>query len=254
MSEEKKTIAIDDLFAAGSHYGFSKSRRHPSVIPYIFGSKAGSDIIDLDQMSEQIAEVTDALHAYGKDGKTVLLVGTKTEVSRIVRNIAEAAEMPYVTNRWIGGVITNFTEIKKRLSRLKELIQEKESGELDRKYTKKERVMIGREVDKLNFNFGGISDLSKRPDALLVIDPRYEEIAVTEAQSAGIPVLAIAGTDTNIRDLDNVVVANDALSTSITLILKTLTDAYQAGQKEYTPPAPRERTPARPRRTPAPRR
>lgn len=248
MSEDKKSITIDELFSAGAHYGFSKSRRHPSTIPYIYGSKAGSDIIDLEKTSEQIARVADVVYNYGEQGKKLLVVGTKTEVSRLVQNITETAEMPYVTNRWIGGVITNFTEIKKRLNRLKDLLTERESGELDRKYTKKERVVIGREVDKLHFNFGGIITLDKRPDAILVVDPRYEEIAVTEAQSANIPVIGISGTDTNIRDLDHVIVANDALTTSISLILQTLADAYVAGSKNYTPPARPERSASRPRR------
>ena len=249
MSEEQKTVTVDALFAAGAHYGFSKSRRHPSTIPYIYGTKAGSDIINLEKTNAQIESIAQVIETYGEQGKKLLVVGTKTEVSQLVKNLAEAAEMPYVTNRWIGGVITNFTEIKKRLNRLKDLIAEREAGELDRKYTKKERVVIGREVDKLQYNFGGIITLDKRPDAILVVDPRYEEIAVTEAQSAGIPVIGIAGTDTNIRDLDQVVVANDALTTSVQLILQTLIKAYTTGSKNYTPPARPERTQAR-RNTP----
>ena len=254
MSEENTTVTIDQLFAAGAHYGFSKSRRHPSTIPSIYGNKAGSDIIDLEQMAESIAAVSEALRNYGKDGKNVLLVGTKTEISRLVKKAAEAAEMPYVTNRWIGGTITNFTEVKKRINRLKELVEERESGELDRKYIKKERVVISREIDKLNYNFEGIISLDKRPDVLLVVDPRYEEIAVNEAHAAGIPVVAIAGTDTKITDLEHVVVANDALSTSVAYILTQLIDAYKAGVKEYVPPARHERSAARPRRSTTPRR
>jgi small subunit ribosomal protein S2 len=176
-----------------------------------------------------------------------LFVGTKDEASKIVKAAAEKAEAPYVTNRWIGGMLTNFTEIKKRITRLETLTNEKTTGELDRKYTKKERVVIGREAAKLEFNFFGLSQLNKLPDMLLVVDPRHDHIAVTEAAEKNIPVMALTSTDGDASVIKHPVVANDALQTSVSLIVAELTDAYIEGKSAYVPvekpaAAPRRRT------------
>lgn len=240
MSEN--TNLVDRLFAAGAHFGFSKSRRHPSVKNFIFGSKQGTDIIDLEQTVAQIEAAKKALFEAGEQGKTVLFVGTKDEASKLVKAAAEKAEMPYVTNRWIGGMLTNFSEIKKRIERMKSLISERESGELERKYTKKERVVIGREIDKLSFNFGGIETLERTPAMLVVVDPRHDEIAVTEANDSKIPVVAVMSSDCDATKVAKPVMVNDALSSSIELVLAELTEAYAEGKKNYVP------APARPRR------
>jgi small subunit ribosomal protein S2 len=235
-------MTIQQLFNAGAHFGFKKSRRHPSVAPYVFTTKDGSDVIDLEQTAAQIERAKEVLDAAGKNGHVVLFVGTKDESARIVRDAAERAEAPYVTNRWIGGMLTNWTEMKKRINRLEVLINEKDSGELERKYTKKERVVIGRETDKLTFNFGGIKDMPKTPDLMVVVDPRADHIAVAEAAEKNIPVLALMGTDNNAELVKYPVVANDSLTDSITLILSELLDAYKAGKAAYVPPKPVEQT------------
>lgn len=240
MSENSNLI--ERLFSAGSHFGFSKSRRHPSVKSFIFGSKEGTDIIDLEQTVAQIEAAKKVLFEAGENGKNVLFVGTKEEASQLVTATALKVEMPYVTNRWIGGMITNFSEIKKRIERLKSLTAERESGELERKYTKKERVVIGREVDKLTFNFGGIQTLDRTPAMLVVVDPRHDSIAVQEANDANIPVIAIMSSDCDATKVANAVMVNDALTGSIELVLAELSDAYAEGKKNYTP------APARPRR------
>jgi len=233
-----KNNLIDRLFAAGAHFGFQKSRRHPTVKPYIFGAKQGTDIFDLEKTSELLVTAKSILEEAGKNGKTVLLVGTKEEVSKLVKKVAEKAECPYVTNRWIGGMITNFGEIKKRINRLASLTEEGESGELERKYTKKERVLIGRETDKLNFNFGGIKTLEKNPDMLVIVDPRHDHIAATEARERGIPTIAIMSSDNNVSKVDYPVVVNDTLTPSVSLVLDELISSYQEGKAAYVP-APR---------------
>jgi len=185
--EEKTTTnqpLIERLFAAGSHFGFQKSRRHPTVVPYIFGAKHGTDIFDLEKTSTLLDAAKEVMKKAGSQGKTVLFVGTKDEASAVVKEMAEKAEMPMVINRWIGGMLTNFGEIKRRLARLEDLVSQGESGELERKYTKKERVLIKREMEKLMFNFGGIRTLKKTPDLMVVVDPRHDSIAVTEAKDA----------------------------------------------------------------------
>jgi len=254
MSTENNTSLIERLFKAGSHFGFSKSRRHPSTVPFIFGSKNGTDIFDLEITAEQIAVAKKVLAEAGENGKKVLFVGTKEEVSKIVKAGAEKIEMPFVANRWIGGMLTNYSEIKKRIERLKTLTAERESGELERKYIKKERVVIGREVDKLEFNFGGIKDIERMPALLVVIDPRHDFIAVQEANDLKIPVVAIMSSDCDASKVQAPIMVNDALTTSVELALAELTDAYTEGRAKYTPPPARPARseggrPVRPRRT-----
>ena len=240
------TITVEQLFAVGAHYGFTKRRRHPSVLPYLYGSKEGNDIIDLDSTASQLAAGVKTIQEAVANGKTVLFVGTKDEAAQIVRSTAVELGAPYVTNRWIGGMLTNFSEVKKRIQRLETLQNERESGAWERKYTKKERVMLGRELAKLEFNFGGIQQLRKVPDLLVVIDPRFEQIAIEEAQTLNIPVLAVSGTDCNVKNITYPVVMNDSLKESVTLALQTFMDGYRAGlsaQKPATATATRSSVP-----------
>lgn len=247
MSQENSSL-IERLFKAGAHFGFTKSRRHPTVAPFIFGNKLGTDIIDLEQTAALLEEAKRVLKEAGEKGQTVMYVGTKDEVKKIVAEYAAKAEMPVVVNRWIGGMLTNFSEIRKRIERLKSLVAERESGELERKYIKKERVVIGREVDKLEFNFGGIQKIDRAPHLLLVVDPRHDFIAVQEATDMKIPVVAIMGSDCDVSLITKPVVINDALASSVTLALSELTEAYLEGKKSFTPaPARTVRPDTRPR-------
>ena len=163
-----------------------------------------------------------------------------------MKEAAEAAEMPYVVNRWIGGALTNFSEIKKRLARLATLTEEGETGELERKYTKKERVVIGRELDKLNFNFGGIKKIERTPHMMLVVDPRHDTIAVEEAKEMKMPLIGVMSSDSNISKIDHPVLVNDALQSSVQFALTELVEALNAGKAEYVPKPTRQNE--RPRR------
>jgi small subunit ribosomal protein S2 len=247
---------IERLFSAGAHFGFSKSRRHPSVSKYIFTHKDGNDIFDLEKTAVLVANAQAVLTEAGAHGKNVLFVSTKDEAAPYVKAAAAEVAMPYVTNRWIGGMLTNYSEIKKRIERMKALLAERESGELERKYTKKERVMIGREIDKLEFNFSGFSQLERLPDFMLVVDPRHDAIAVQEAHDAKVPVIAIMSSDCDASKVTYPVLVNDAHKASITLALKELTAAYAEGRKNYTAPTPRSfvRTTTDSSRTERPRR
>jgi small subunit ribosomal protein S2 len=240
---------IQRLFNAGAHFGFKKSRRHPTVVPYLFTTKDGVDIFDLEKTAATVESVKELVKQAGLAGKTVLFVGTKDEAVNIVKKSAEAAGAPYVVNRWIGGMLTNMSEVKKRINRLEALTNEATSGELERKYTKKERVMIGREMDKLAFNFGGIKDMTKTPDYMLVVDPRHDHIAVTEAKSRNVPVIAIMSSDCDASLINYPVVVNDSLQTSVSLILEEIATAYKEGASAYVPRpvAPREPISRRPR-------
>lgn len=245
-TNSSNSVLVDRLFKAGSHFGFKKSRRHPSMKPFLFGSKAGNDIFDLERSAELLAEAKAVVHKYASEGKTVLFVGTKEEANKLVRETAEKIGAPFVTNRWVGGMITNWTEVRKRLSRLFELIAQGESGELERKYTKKERVIIGREQAKLIYNFGGIRALDRIPDLFVIVDPRHDKLAVAEAREKNIPIVGIMSSDNNIKDVDYPVVINDTLRSSISLAIAELASAYEEGKKSFTPAASE---PARRRRT-----
>jgi small subunit ribosomal protein S2 len=245
QSETNTTSLIEKLFKAGAHFGFTKSRRHPTVAPYIFGSKQGTDIIDLEKTSALLAKAKEVVKETAKAGKVVLFVGTKEEIVTVVRDSATKIEMPFVVNRWIGGMLTNFAEIRKRIYRLNDLLGQGVSGELERKYTKKERVIIGREIEKLNFNFAGIKDMERLPGLLVIVDPRHDSIAAKEARVLNIPVIGIVSSDTNLKEVDYPIVANDTLQTSVRTLLEELGNAYAEGKSEFVPASQREEVKAR---------
>ncbi len=229
-----KTL-VERLFSVGAHFGFSKSRRHPTAAPYIFANKQGTDIIDLEKTVASLEAAKAVLHEAGKQGRAVLFVGTKEEITKTVQESAQSLEMPFVVNRWVGGMLTNFSEIKKRVQRLHDLVAQGESGLLERKYTKKERVIIGRELDKLTLNFAGIQKMDRLPYALVIVDPRHDAVALKEAQELKIPVVGVTSSDANLKLIQYPIVVNDGLQASVALVLSELTQAYTAGKSEFTP-------------------
>ena len=229
IKEESEKI-VEEMFSAGAQYGYSKSRRHPSVSSFIYSTRASGDIINLEKTASQLGEAEGFAMELGKDKKTILLVGTKAEARNSVKEAAESLDMPYVIERWIGGTISNFSEIKKRIAELEKYKKDSESGELE-KYTKKERTVMAKHMERLSRYYGGMSGLSKLPDALFIIDPREEEIAATEALSADIPVIALANSDSDIRNIKYPIVANDAALPSIKFFTEKIKDAYKTGSE-----------------------
>lgn len=225
MAKVNETL-VNDMFSAGAHVGYSKTRRHPSARPFIFDSRQKKDIIDLEQTAGQLDTVLEFLKELQGTDKQVLFVGTKPEARRIVREAAELIDMPYVTERWLGGTLTNNSEIKKRVERLIKLQDQSEKGELVAA-NKKERLMLGREIERLETKFGGIRTMKKTPVALFVVDPKKEEIAVTEARQMNIPVIALANTDCDISLLNHPIVANDTNVSSIAFFVKKIADALK---------------------------
>ena len=216
------------LFSVGAHFGFVKSRRHPSAKPFIFGSKNNLEIFDLGKTSKELEKALTFLGEKGREAVSGLWVGGKNEAREAVKKAGLELEMPYVAGRWIGGTLSNFSEIKKRIARLEELTNQKEKGELS-KYTKKERLLFDREIEKLTIYFGGLSRLKTMPKFLVVIDPKKEYIAVAEARKIGIPVVALAGSDSNLYELDYAIPGNDSSRQSIAFILGELVAAYKKG-------------------------
>ena len=220
---------VEKMFKAGAHYGYSKTRRHPSVAKYIYTTKNKVDIINLEKTTIMLESALLFVKNLGAQNKTVLFVGTKPEAKTATKDMAESLNMPYVTERWIGGTLSNFTEIKKRINELENYRKDSTTGGLD-KYTKKERVVMAKKMEKLTRYYSGLIGLKKAPDALLVIDARSEHIAATEARKSGIPVIALVNSDSNIKSLDYPIVANDAGIPSIKFFITAIGDAYKQGQ------------------------
>jgi small subunit ribosomal protein S2 len=231
------TTQLQDFSNAGVHFGYTRSRRHPSAVSFIYASKNRNDIFDLEQTAARLEKANDFLKSVAVTGRQVLFIGGKNEVSKIVEQAAVAADMPYCSTRWIGGTLTNYVQIKKRLDRLEQLRSERDRGEREM-FTKKERVMLDREIENLEFRFAGITSMKRLPAAVIVVDPRHDSIAVKEAVQLKIPVIAIANTDCDFDLLTYPVPANDATVKSVALVLNALKDAYRGA---YVPTAPVEK-------------
>lgn len=224
-----KSEKISAMFEAGCHYGYSKTRRHPTTAKYILGTKNKNDIIDLEASLSTLEKASNFIKKIGSENKQILFVGTKAEAKQIITDLSTKLEMPFVTERWIGGALTNFIEIKKRIAKLEELRSDKEKGELE-KYTKKERLLIDEKISKMNKNFGGLVSMKRLPDAVIVIDAKKEIIAVEEAQKMNIPVVSLVNTDTDMRKVEFPIIGNDASTSSILFFANELLGAYREGQ------------------------
>jgi len=233
---------IESMFQAGAHFGYSKTRRHPSFQQVLFGSKNRIDIIDLEKTGTYLNTAVEYVKESVKNGKNILFVGTKPEARKIMEEVVVPAEVPYVMERWVGGTLTNLSEMRKRIARLEELQGKKERGELD-VYTKKERLLFDRETEDLLRKFGGVVTLKQLPSIVCVIDPKHEETAVQEALRKKIPVIALAGSDCDISNIAYPIPANDSSLLSIRFFLNKIMEAYTEGLrareiKVETPNAP----------------
>lgn len=227
MTENTKTDAnLEELFKVGAHFGFGKSRRHPSMSPFIFGSKNRLDIFDLEKTDEYLQKAIEFVSKLAESKATILFVGGKNEAQNIVREEAEKIDMPYMASRWIGGTLTNFPEIRKRADMMLDLSSQKEKGELG-KYTKKERLLIDRKIEKLQKMFGGIKNMTALPKALFIVDPRFESTAFKEAKVMKIPVIALCGSDNNVAGIDYPIPGNDSNIASIRYFVSKIAEAYQ---------------------------
>ncbi len=222
--ETKKTI--ESMFGAGAHFGLGRSRRHPTISPFIFGTKNSTDIFDLEKTEALFAKVKIYIAQLAKEGKIILFVGGKKEAVSAIKASADALNMPYVDGRFIGGTMTNFGQVRKRVERYEKLISDREKGEL-LKYTKRERALLDKEIAKLEKMFLGIVSLKKMPDVLFVIDPRREKNAVKEASDMNIPVIALAGSDCDIREVKYPIVGNDSSKASIQFFIEEVAAVYK---------------------------
>jgi len=224
---------IDKLFGAGAHFGYAPSRRHPSASPYIFGAKGGVELFDLEQTVSLLEAAKEFVKQLAVERKTILFIGGKAEAREALKRAAERLGQPYCAGRWIGGSLTNFSEIKKRLSRLEELSSMREKGELA-KFTKLERLLIDREITDLQNTFGGLRGMHKLPDAVFIADPRKEYIAAAEAAQLNIPVISLMNSDCDRSTIAYPIPANDASRETLSVILDEIAKTYA----ENLAPAP----------------
>ncbi len=220
------TKVIKEMFDAGAHYSYTKSRRHPSVIKYIFGQKSKNDIFDLELVAEKLEEAKEAIAEITKADGQVLFLGGKNEARDIMRNAAESKAQPHSCGRYIGGILTNFKEIRKRVDKLEKLIADKESGALD-KFTKLERLMIDREIADLEQKFGGLLSMKKLPAAVFAIDPEFESKGIAEAVQLNIPIIAVANNDCDISKITYPIPANDTTKKSIEYFVQEIAGAIK---------------------------
>jgi len=239
---------VKELIDAGIHFGHRVSRWNPKMKPYIYGKRNLIHIINIKETIKGILLAKRFLAQVVADGKDVLIVGTKRQAKKAVQQNAERTGMHYVNDRWLGGTLTNFREIRKRVGRLEELEQMEAEGMLDA-YSKKQGASLRREMRKIRRNLGGIRNMDKLPGALVVVDQRKEIIAVREANKAGIPVVCLLDTDSDPDMVDIPIPGNDDAMRAIELVLKELCDSIEEGLKGRTAKAAEEEKAAQRRRS-----
>ncbi|MDD4290041.1 MAG: 30S ribosomal protein S2 [Patescibacteria group bacterium] len=225
-----KTVSILDLLKSGAHFGQVKSKRYPKMDKYIFGVKDGVHIIDLEKTIESLEKASEFVKKIITNNGKILFVGTKRQAKAIVREFAESINMPYVISRWLGGTFTNFDNIIRLPNKMKKLEEDMANGVYE-KYTKKEKLMIEREIAKLKEMVEGIRDLNGIPQAIFVVDINYEKTAVIEAKERKIPVIAIADTNTNPELVDYPIPANDDSANTLKLILSVFKESINEVKK-----------------------
>jgi small subunit ribosomal protein S2 len=232
--------SLKDLLEAGAHFGHQTRRWNPKMDRYIYGARNGVHIIDLTKTAPALEAACKFAEDVAKRGGKILFVGTKRQAKAVIRQEATRVGQPYVSERWLGGMLTNFRTIRAQVNRLKKLEGQLESGELAANYNKKELLGLTQEINKLNFIFGGIKDMEQLPAALFVTDAPREAIALAEAAKLGIPVIAIADSNADPDMIDYPIPANDDAIKSITVIATAIADAAKAGESSR----PKEETEA----------
>ena len=225
------TPTFDQLLEAGCHFGHLKTKSTPATAPYIFMERNGIHIIDLYKTAAKLDEAANALKSIAKAGKKVLFVATKKQAKQVIADKAASVNMPYVIERWPGGMLTNFPTIRKAVKKMTAIDKMTKDGTFDN-LSKREKLQITRQRAKLEKTLGSIADLNRLPSALFVVDVLKERIAVAEANRLGIPVFAIVDTNSDPSDVDFVIPANDDASKSIELILDTVCGAMAEGLEE----------------------
>ncbi len=221
-------ITQKELLDAGVHFGHLKKKWNPRMLPYIFTEKKGIHLIDLNKTAEKLEESAAALKSIARSGRKVLFVATKKQAKETVKEIAESINMPYVTERWLGGMLTNFATIRKSIKKLNSIDKMLKDGSAEN-LTKKERLVLGREREKLSKILGGIAQLNRLPSAIFMVDINHEHIALKEAKRLGISTFGMVDTNSDPTSVDFAVPANDDATKSIAVITNYIAAAIKEG-------------------------
>ena len=223
-------VAMKQLLEAGVHFGHQTRRWDPKMAEYIFQARNGIHIIDLQKTSKKLDEAYSFMKEQAEEGKTVLFVGTKKQAQECMKEAAEKSGMFYVNQRWLGGMLTNFETIRRRVDRLKELETMQEDGTFD-VLPKKEVILLKKEMEKLEKNLGGIKEMTELPGVIFVVDPKKERIAILEARKLNIPIVGLVDTNCNPEDVDYAIPGNDDAIRAVKLIADTMANAIIEGKQ-----------------------
>ena len=224
-------IDMKALLEAGAHFGHKTSRWHPKMAPYIHSRKNGAHIINLEKTVDGLEKALDKVSDLTKNGKKIMFVGTKKQLKDLVKEAAESVNMPYVTERWVGGTLTNCETVNRQIKKVKDLERRMASGELENRYSKLEVQRYQEEIDLLNTRYGGIKEMTEQPAAIIVTDASEDKNAVKEANTLHIPVIAITDTNVDPSNIDYVIPANDDSIKAVALILGYFTDTIKNAKK-----------------------
>ncbi len=224
--------SLEDMLKAGMHFGHKTSRWHPNMKPFIFTERGGVHVINLELTREYLEKALDAARQMAAEGKVILFVGTKKQARDIVKYYAEQCGMPYITERWLGGLLTNFSEINKLVRTMLSLKEQKAQGSFE-KYTKKEQMEVDEKIAQLEHMVGGMASVSRLPDALFVIDMRLEKTALTEAKRKHVTVFGLCDTNANPERATYVIPGNDDAINSITMVVSLMAAAISEGKSEF---------------------
>lgn len=223
-----KDITLLELLQSGAHFGHKTSRWNPKMKPYIFTVRNDIHILDLEKTRKALTKAVEFAGSIAQAGGTILFIGTKRQARSVVQKNAEDANSPYINVRWLGGTFTNFKTIQKTVRKLEKMQELKASGQLESRYTKKERLLVEREIEKLEKLFAGMKDMKRIPQAVFIADINYDDIALAEARKMKVPIIAIVDTNSNPEGVDFPIPCNDDATQAVELI----TSAIAASVKE----------------------
>ncbi len=234
--ETKKTkkpeITLKALLEAGCHFGHQARRWNPKMRPYLYDVRDGIHIFDLVKTKEGLEKAIEAVRKMAAEGKRIVFVGTKRQARAIVEEEAKKAGVPWISERWVGGTLTNWEQIKKNIDKLAEMTEKRKKGEY-KKYTKKEQLLLDKEIARLQKFYGGLAGLEKAPEVLFVVDVKKEDVAVREAKKKEVPVIALVDSDSNPDWADWVIPANDDAVGSIKFIVEKIGEAVREGKEIF---------------------
>jgi small subunit ribosomal protein S2 len=226
------TNILKEMLEGGVHFGHLKRNWNPKMKKFIFGRKKNIYIIDLEKTTKKLDQAKEFLKETAKSGGTVLFVGTKRQIRPVIKEFSNSCDMPYVDQKWVGGLLTNFSTIKKRLHRYQELLNMRENGEFE-KIPSKEVVRLNRQISRMDKNYSGLTSLESLPDCVFVVDPKREKACVREAIKLSIPLVALVDTDANPEEIDYPIPGNDDAIRSVRFIVSSLVEAVDEGLQNY---------------------